>query len=576
LKSTSYGNNRALSVSYDNGMRPTQWSIPDVMRWNYAYNNFNENTGRVTYAQNLDDATLDRSYDYDHVGRLIEARTGSEARGHLIGQGGAQDGPYAHSYRYDQMGNMWYRVGWGGWFNPWLEQWPSYTNNRLTTNPWTGTSMSYDAAGNLTNDGYQGYIYDATGQQTYASGGTLTQSYDGDRLRVKRVENGTTTYYLRSSVLGGQVISELSAGGVLQRGYVYLGGQMLAIQQSSQVSWVHQDPMTKSQRITNSAGTITSTIDLDPWGGETSRSSNQAFQPHRYTSYERDGNGGDEAMMRRYTGKWHRFVQPDPYDGSYDLTNPQSFNRYAYVQNEPVNSVDPSGLLPCTFDAEGNWCIWGGADPIGTERGRIMELIEMSNPGMLPSIGPGLTRGPGETTDNPESAPSGSTPEVFPCPPTAAELLNRSEVQNALTDAFNDSSVGTQGEHEEGGWIFMNRHSELTIVRAPPGDSRMIDLNNPPVVAGSMLVADFHTHPGTNGAPVPGRPGYTYGNQSIPSPADTIRAFHKGSPGIIKSRYGVKSFGPKFRGANPKRALPPRQGAGISGYAGNSTNPRCR
>jgi hypothetical protein len=38
------------------------------------------------------------------------------------------------------------------------------------------------------------------------------------------------------------------------------------------------------------------------------------------------------------------FDQPDPYDGSYNLTDPQSFNRYAYVQNDPVNFVDPSGL----------------------------------------------------------------------------------------------------------------------------------------------------------------------------------------------------------------------------------------
>jgi RHS repeat-associated protein len=59
-------------------------------------------------------------------------------------------------------------------------------------------------------------------------------------------------------------------------------------------------------------------------------------------------NGGDEAMHRRYEGRWQRFAQPDPWDGSYDYTNPQSFNRYAYVQNDPVNSVDPSGL--CTFN----------------------------------------------------------------------------------------------------------------------------------------------------------------------------------------------------------------------------------
>jgi RHS repeat-associated protein len=117
---------------------------------------------------------------------------------------------------------------------------------------------------------------------------------------------------------------------------------MVAIQ-SSGVNWVHQDPITKSQRVTNSSGTVTSTIDLDPWGGETSTSSNQAFQPHRYTTYERDANGSDDAMMRRYHAYWNHFDQPDPYEGSYDLTDPQSFNRYGYTQNDPVNSTDPTG-----------------------------------------------------------------------------------------------------------------------------------------------------------------------------------------------------------------------------------------
>ena len=51
-------------------------------------------------------------------------------------------------------------------------------------------------------------------------------------------------------------------------------------------------------------------------------------------------------MHRRYNPGSTRFDQPDPYDGSYNLTNPQSFNRYAYVNNDPVNLVDPSGLNP--------------------------------------------------------------------------------------------------------------------------------------------------------------------------------------------------------------------------------------
>lgn len=63
--------------------------------------------------------------------------------------------------------------------------------------------------------------------------------------------------------------------------------------------YVHQDPISKSQRITNSSGTIVSTVDLDPWGAERSRSSNQAFRPLRYASYTRDTDGGDDAMHHR-------------------------------------------------------------------------------------------------------------------------------------------------------------------------------------------------------------------------------------------------------------------------------------
>jgi RHS repeat-associated protein len=54
-------------------------------------------------------------------------------------------------------------------------------------------------------------------------------------------------------------------------------------------------------------------------------------------------------MFRRYNRWWATFDQPDPYDGSYNPTSPQSFNRYAYVQDDPVNFVDPAGLRPNVF-----------------------------------------------------------------------------------------------------------------------------------------------------------------------------------------------------------------------------------
>ncbi|HEX6717902.1 MAG TPA: RHS repeat-associated core domain-containing protein, partial [Pyrinomonadaceae bacterium] len=336
LKEMHYSNTLTLSTQYDNRLRLTQWSIPGVLPMQYSYTW--EQSGRVEFVRNQDDQTLDRYFAYDHVGRLSVSRSGNEAR-LAIGEQVPllYNGPYSQGYQYDQFGNMTYREGWGG-------ENPSFATTTYTNNKRSG--QSYDAAGNLTSDGGQSFTYDATGQAATASysGYLLQQYYDGDGLRVKKNDNETTaTYYLRSSVLGGQVVAEIRNGG-MNRGYVYLGGQLLAVQSGSAVWWMHEDPVAKSKRVTNSSGDVVNTIELDPWGGDTLRSSTVAFQPRKFTTYERDGNLSDEGMFRRYNRWWSRFDQPDPSDGSYDFTDPQSFNRYSYVQNDPVNFVDPSGL----------------------------------------------------------------------------------------------------------------------------------------------------------------------------------------------------------------------------------------
>jgi RHS repeat-associated protein len=375
-KQLAYGNGRTLSLQYDNRLRTTRWDIPGVLGWNYAYSYFAENSGRVTYAQNINDSTLDRSFDYDQLGRLHASHTGGESRAHIgIGPNGIVDGPYAQAYHYDQWGNITSREGWGGDNASFTA---TYTNNKRV-------GLQYDAAGNLTNDGGQNFSYDASGQAATASytGYLLQQYYDGDRLRVEKVDGGSTTYYLRSTVLGGQVVAELNGSGTFQRGYVYVGGQLLAVQQQSAVFWVHQDPTVKSKRVTNASGSIVSAVELDPWGGHTNRSSNDAFQPHKFTTYERDGNASDEAMHRRYNRWWSRFDQPDPYDGSYDLGDPQTFNRYSYVQNDPVNFVDPTGLT--TYD--------GAPDPRLIAQDRAGGLVWALNHGGLIGINQGIRIG---------------------------------------------------------------------------------------------------------------------------------------------------------------------------------------
>src|SRR5205807_880412 len=149
--------------------------------------------------------TLDRAWTYDHVGRLITAYTGTEANAIW----GNPTGPYAQGYTYDVWGNITSRVGWGGWNAQYSATFNS--KNQMTTN-------QYDAAGNLTYDGGQQFTYDAAGKQVTSSWDGLQQSYDGDGLRGKMVMNGVATYYLHSSVLGGQVVAEINSSGAWNRG----------------------------------------------------------------------------------------------------------------------------------------------------------------------------------------------------------------------------------------------------------------------------------------------------------------------------------------------------------------------
>lgn len=66
----------------------------------------------------------------------------------------------------------------------------------------------------------------------------------------------------------------------------------------------------------------------------------------------------DHAQFRQYANTLGRFMSPDPYGGSHDASNPQSFNRYVYALNNPLSNVDPSGKVHCD---------WGSNDGGGEE-----------------------------------------------------------------------------------------------------------------------------------------------------------------------------------------------------------------
>jgi RHS repeat-associated protein len=91
-----------------------------------------------------------------------------------------------------------------------------------------------------------------------------------------------------------------------------------------------------------------------PYGEERTTTAQGHF---KFATYFRDATGFDYADQRYYDSRVGRFLTADPYKagtGSGDPADPQSWNRYAYVQNDPVNFWDPGGL--CTASAGTDFC----------------------------------------------------------------------------------------------------------------------------------------------------------------------------------------------------------------------------
>lgn len=66
----------------------------------------------------------------------------------------------------------------------------------------------------------------------------------------------------------------------------------------------------------------------------------------RCTAKERDSETGlDYFLARYYASTMGRFLSPDPSMESVLLRNPQTWNRYTYVLNNPLGLIDPDGEL---------------------------------------------------------------------------------------------------------------------------------------------------------------------------------------------------------------------------------------
>jgi RHS repeat-associated protein len=213
----------------------------------------------------------------------------------------------------------------------------------------------YDAEGRVCAVGYAPisggafmtqYIYDAEGRRV--AKGTIT------KLSCDTTSNGfiqTASYILGPS---GEQVTEMDGDGNWQHTNVYAGGQLVATYKndglagqavSAGVHFHLADWLGTNRVQLTSGGQSEETCQSLPFGDALNCNGVADATEHHFTGKERDAESGLDYFGARYYGSsMGRFITPDPKSSSAHLAEPQSWNRYAYVGNNPLIFVDPDGL----------------------------------------------------------------------------------------------------------------------------------------------------------------------------------------------------------------------------------------
>ena len=258
-------------------------------------------------------------YTYDDLDRLLTASA-----------------PTGESFAYDTIGNITSKAG--------------TTLDYGTTAPKHAvksqgtTTYTYDANGSMTAKGTQTVKYDPEQRPIRIQDGTnyYLSTYDGDGVRRKRDDSNGTVHYL------GGYERKLAAGSessdTVTKYYSASFGAMsrpLAFRRGGTLHWLGADHLGGTVRVLDDSFTALDGMRYRPYGED--RDTGSSLNTDRKFT----GQTEDEAAglywyaSRAYDPAIGRFVSPDILVP--DPSNPQSLNRYAYVYNNPLKFVDPSG-----------------------------------------------------------------------------------------------------------------------------------------------------------------------------------------------------------------------------------------
>ncbi|HEX6502426.1 MAG TPA: RHS repeat-associated core domain-containing protein [Terriglobales bacterium] len=333
----SSGDNDAYQYDNDGRMKQYTFNIgatPTVVSGSANWNP-NGTVSSLTISDGFVSANNQScSYGYDDLSRVASVNCTS-----------GTTNVWNQNFAYDAYGNVTKTVPTGG---TGISFQPGYNNNNQYTSL---PGLSYDGNGNLLADSFHTYAWDPNwGNPSTIDSTTMTYDALG---RMVEYQNGTTIKQVmygptgKVAIMNGQTevtsLQPFPASGVL----VHRPGSQTNL-------WRHPDWLGSSRFASTEPGRGKFfDVGYAPFGEDYGDSGTKDLY---FTGQEQDTTtsvgGLYDFSAREYAPRQGRWISPDPAGmKAADMTDPQSWNRYAYVSNSPLSVTDPSGLCPyCDHD----------------------------------------------------------------------------------------------------------------------------------------------------------------------------------------------------------------------------------
>lgn len=322
IASYNLGHGQTVTRSYDANYRVTDISSP-ALSLHYT----RDAKGRVT---GITEGNTRNTFAYDPLGRLTGL---ADAGNHPL-----------ENYTYNKTGDRLSKTGSGLATGNY-----GYRANTHWLTSIGSSARTYDPAGNTISIGEAGsalrFSYDDRGRMTTAErDGSLlaTYVYNATGQRVSKMTGSRNLRFAYDE--NSQLLTE--SNGNTRRDYLWLDDLPIAAvdisQGSSSVNYVHADALNTPRAITDESGSVlwTWAIGGNPFGEQLPSSPVGYAYNLRFPGQYFDQETAINYNVNRYY---------DPVTGRYTQADPIGYDSgqsswYAYVNNNPLSSVDPLGL----------------------------------------------------------------------------------------------------------------------------------------------------------------------------------------------------------------------------------------